>query len=209
MIRFICLCILYLIWLSCSYAVGYHFIERQTGSMNGNFLGIGMDLATNASILVEQSQPMGILITNGEFTAFCDADLTFCPSESVDPHHVIVKSTNNGAVKFVNSAFWGPASQVAEVDGAGTVTFSQCHFDAWDRHLKNGSYVTEGTPAISQLGGNLIVSLSDFTQGGDSQTHLSISGGQKAIFTNNVIVDTMGIDGKATKQHIVNNNADG
>lgn len=24
-----------------AYAVGYHFIERATGSMNGNFLGIG------------------------------------------------------------------------------------------------------------------------------------------------------------------------
>lgn len=215
--------------------------------MNGNFLGIGMDLATNASVLVDQSQPMGILITNGEFTAFCDADLTFCPSETVDPHHVVVTANNNGAVKFVNSAFWGPASEIAQVDGKGTVTFSQCHFDAWDRHLKNGecltqkvflvvavsttslliyitctvdcvdlfemesvgTYITQGTPAISQLGGNLIVALSDFSQPGDSQTHLSIQGGVKTIFTNNVINGPMGIDGKATKQHIVTGNADG
>ena len=227
------------------YAVGYHFIERATGSMNGNFLGIGMDLATNASVLVDQSQPMGVLITNGEFTAFCDADLTFCPSETADPHHVVVTANNNGAVKFVNSAFWGPAPQIAQVDGKGTVTFSQCHFDAWDRHLKNGecltqvflvvtvststllfmhmhgglvglfeielvgTYVTHGTPAISQLGGTLIVALSDFSQPGDSQTHLSIQGGVKTIFTNNVINGPMGIDGNATKQHIVTGNADG
>lgn len=191
------------------YAVGYHFIERATGSMNGNFLGIGMDLATNASVLVEQSQPMGILITNGEFTAFCDADLTFCPSESVNPRHVVVAAGNNGALKFVNSAFWGPGSQIGEIDGKGTVTFSQCHFDAWDRHLKNGQYVKEGTPAISQLGGNLIVSLSDFTQSDANQTHLSISNGAKTIFTNNVITGTMGITGKSSVQHIVNNNADG
>ena len=37
---------------------------------NGNFLGIGMDLAVNASVLVDASQAPGILITNGEFTAF-------------------------------------------------------------------------------------------------------------------------------------------
>lgn len=24
-----------------AYSIGYHFIERATGSMNGNFLGIG------------------------------------------------------------------------------------------------------------------------------------------------------------------------
>eukprot|EP01047_Picozoa_sp_COSAG01_P061253 COSAG01_NODE_7624_length_3123_cov_2.814815_2_plen_379_part_00 len=49
-----------------AYAIGYHFIERATGSMNGNFLGIGMDAATNSSVQVDQSQPYGILITNGE-----------------------------------------------------------------------------------------------------------------------------------------------
>ena len=27
------------------YAIGYHFIETSTGSMNGNFLGIGSDLS--------------------------------------------------------------------------------------------------------------------------------------------------------------------
>lgn len=37
------------------YAVGYHFIETDTGTMNGNFLGIGMDLAYNASVQVRAS----------------------------------------------------------------------------------------------------------------------------------------------------------
>lgn len=37
----------------CRYAIGYHFIERKTGSMNGNFLGIGADLMTNASVQVK------------------------------------------------------------------------------------------------------------------------------------------------------------
>ena len=37
------------------YAIGYHFIERGTGSMNGNFLGIGADLMVNASVQVHVS----------------------------------------------------------------------------------------------------------------------------------------------------------
>jgi len=176
--------------------------------MNGNFLGIGADLMTNASVLVEQSQPMGLLITNGEFTAFCDTDHAFCGREGTFPRHVQVEATNHGAVKFVNSAFWGPAGQVAQVDGKGTVTFSQCHFDAWDRHEKNGTYVTMGTPAISQVGGNLIVSNVDFTQGGKN-THLQIENGSKTIFTGNIIEGPMVIQGTASVKHIVANNADG
>ena len=54
------------------YAIGYHFIGTPTGSMNGNFLGIGADLSYNASVRVDASQAPGILITNGEFTAFTD-----------------------------------------------------------------------------------------------------------------------------------------
>jgi hypothetical protein len=54
------------------YAVGYHFVERPEGATNGNFVGIGADTCTNHSVLVEQTQSFGVLITNGEFTAWCD-----------------------------------------------------------------------------------------------------------------------------------------
>jgi hypothetical protein len=82
------------------YAIGYHFIERETGSMNGNFLGIGADLMTNASVQVDQSQPFGILITNGEFTAFCDGGGNgFCdPSVNRSPTHVVVGPKNQGTI---------------------------------------------------------------------------------------------------------------
>lgn len=46
--------------------------------MNGNFLGLGADLAVNASIQVDGSQAAGLLITNGEFTSFHSQD--FDPS---------------------------------------------------------------------------------------------------------------------------------
>ena len=189
--------------------MGYKFVESSTGSMNGNFLGIGADLMTNASILVEQSQSMGLLITNGEFTAFCDADHGFCGRNNTAPRHVVVEATNNGAVKFVNSAFWGPAAQIAQVDGQGTVTFSQCHFQSWDMHEVGGKYVQQGSAAITQVGGNLIVTNADFTQNFANQTHLEVlSGGAKTIFTANIIDGPLAIKGQASVKHIVANNAD-
>ena len=45
---------------------------------------------------------------------------------------------NQGAVKFANSAFWGPASQIAVTGGTGTVSFTQCHFDSWDHQVSPG-----------------------------------------------------------------------
>jgi len=57
------------------YSVGYHFIASSAGSCNGNFLGIGADMAVRASVLVDSSDVFGILISNGEFTSFVDASL--------------------------------------------------------------------------------------------------------------------------------------
>lgn len=192
------------------YAIGYHFIPRDTGSMNGNFLGIGMDLATNASVQVDQSQPYGILITNGEFTAFCDTNHAFCPNRTdIMPVHVRTLSTNKGAVKFVSSAFWGPAANVAVTDGKGTVSFTECHFDSWDHTLSadGSSYEAHGLPAVHQLGGTLILSQNEFTKKG---TQLLIaSEAQKTIFTENILKGNMTIAKKAPKAKvIIANNAD-
>lgn len=66
------------------YKIGYHFIATEAGAWyandgwncdimswsNGNFVGIGADDMYEAAVLVDASQPYGILITNGEFTAF-------------------------------------------------------------------------------------------------------------------------------------------
>lgn len=64
---FVCFCLIFLNHLD---AYGYHFVETPTGTMNGNFLGLGADYACNASVQVDASQAPGLLITNGEFTAF-------------------------------------------------------------------------------------------------------------------------------------------
>ena len=35
---------------SFGYAIGYHFVASEAGAMNGNLVGIGADLAVNASV---------------------------------------------------------------------------------------------------------------------------------------------------------------
>jgi hypothetical protein len=196
------------------YAIGYHFIERATGSMNGNFLGIGQDLATNASVQVDQSQPFGVLITNGEFTAFCDNG-GFSPPSCASPSQVVVGKLNQGAVKFVNSAFWGPTAQIAAVDGDGTVTFSQCHFDSWDNYIgPNGTRVHKGTAAINQHGGTLIVSQSEFTMPPHQDTpyapaHVWLGpNAKKTIVSENIVVGTLKVENEGKGKTVVVNNID-
>ena len=100
------------------YKIGYKFIKSNRGVCNGNFLGIGADDCQTA-LVVEQSAPFGLLITNGEFVSF----------HGPDPTMVEVAQTNNGSVRFVNCAFWGPCNQIARIAGTGTVGFSDCNVD--------------------------------------------------------------------------------
>lgn len=134
------------------YSVGYHFIKTSSGSMNGNFLGIGADLMTKAAVLIDDSQPYGILITNGEFTSFVDKGwCTKC--DSFTPTHVVSTSDNSGPVKFVNCAFWGPAHKIAMLQGSSVIQFTQCNFDYWDVNNK-GEYAITTTAGSVMLMGN-------------------------------------------------------
>ncbi|MDR2056743.1 MAG: hypothetical protein LBP83_00360 [Dysgonamonadaceae bacterium] len=129
-----------------AYKVGYKFgaSSGSTGACNGNFLGIGADDCQN-SVLVEQSAPYGLLITNGEFVAM----------EGADPTMVVVTAANRGNVRFVNCAFWGPCRQNAKIDGTGTVGFSDCIFVQWDKNK-------EGRASIQANGGSVVVRGCDF-----------------------------------------------
>jgi len=126
------------------YRIGYRFIQSKDGAANGNFLGIGAD-ATNIALLVEQTQPPGILITNGEFVSF----------QGKDPTEVVVKESHSGVVQLSNCSFWGPAHQIARIAGTGTVSFNACNFVYWDHFRK-------GVPAIETFGGNLLVNGCNF-----------------------------------------------
>ncbi|UCH33583.1 MAG: hypothetical protein JSV65_13565 [Armatimonadota bacterium] len=118
------------------YKTGYRFIQTEAGATNGNFLGIGSD-ANETCVLVEASQPYGLLITNGEFVAFLGDE----------PVEVSVLPTNAGSVQFQNCAFWGPAHHIASIAGRGVVTFNNCHFQEW----------ADGVPAIQASEGSLSV----------------------------------------------------
>jgi len=128
------------------YKVGYRFTGTEHGVCNGNFLGIGADASVNA-IVIDKCSPNGLLITNGEFVAFA----------TQDPISLVVGKENEGVLQFANCAFWGPSSQIARIEGTGSVTFQGCNFRDYDR-------LSMGRPAIELLGGHLMVSNSLFTR---------------------------------------------
>jgi len=128
------------------YNTGYKFIQTRAGVCNGNFLGLGADDCFT-SLVVENSAPFGLLISNGEFVSF----------HGPDPTMVRVEAANSGSVRFVNCAFWGPCNQIAKISGHGTVGFSDCTFVQWDH--KN-----EGRRAIQADGGTILVRGCEFRE---------------------------------------------
>lgn len=99
--------------------VGYRFIRTASGAMNGQLSGAGADAAQRCMV-VEDLQPMGILVTNGQFVAFLGDD----------PIEIEIPSTNTGSVRLVNCAFWGPAAQNVVSHSQGFVSLSDCYFSS-------------------------------------------------------------------------------
>ena len=166
------------------YRVGYKFIHTDTGECNGNFLGIGADNC-NRAVLVEQSAPYALLITNGEFTSFTGDD----------PTMVEVKETNKGVVRFSNSAFWGPCNQIAKIAGQGTVGFSDCTFVEW----------RQDRAAIQASAGSVLIRGCEFRQ---NHPHISLEKGiDRAIITGNLFTGPAQIQNTATKDVQIGLNA--
>ena len=132
----------------------------------------------NASVKVDGAQAAGLLITNGEFTAF-GGGTNWCPSCSDDSVHVHVGNGTSGPVRFVNTAFWGPSKHVAVLEGAGTVGFSDCTFVSWDHENKGNAAIL-----YNQTKGALIVRGSEF-QHASTQFNMIQGRGAKAIITGN------------------------
>jgi hypothetical protein len=149
------------------YNTGYKFIRSKvsSGNCNGNFLGIGADDCYTA-VLVEESAPFGLLITNGEFTAF----------HGPDPTEVDVPASNRGSVRFVNCAFWGPGNQIAKIAG-GTVGFSDCTFVEWGGKAND-------LPAIQATAGTVIIRGCEFSKRAPAM-NLG-EGVRRAVITGNV-----------------------
>jgi hypothetical protein len=155
------------------YRVGYRFTASATGAMNGNLVGIGAD-ATVISVLVEQTQPPGLLITNGEFVSF----------GGDQPTEVVVGPKHVGVVQFQNCAFWGPANQIAKIEGKGYVSFNNCNFCDWSAKGKT-------VPAISLLGGALSVVGCNFMRAWPQVECLL--GAESLIFTSNRLGGPLGV----------------
>jgi len=159
------------------YKVGYRFIQTNAGVCNGNFLGIGADDCLVA-VLVEQTAPMGILISNGEFVSF----------RGSDPTMVRVAPTHSGTVRFVNCAYWGPNKQIAVIEGSGTVGFSDCTFMQWDKDK-------EGRAAIQARGGTVLVRGCEFR---DDRPQVDIGEGvRRAVITDNVVTGEVRITNRS------------
>jgi hypothetical protein len=100
--------------------IGYRFVETKQGACNGQFTGIGAD-SCNIAVQVDGIQPVGLLITGGQFVSFMGER----------PVELIVSPTNKGSVRLVNCAFWGPSDHNAIIEGKGFVSFSDCYFSSW------------------------------------------------------------------------------
>jgi hypothetical protein len=170
------------------YKVGYKFIQSKAGVCNGNFLGIGADDCQRA-VLVEQSAPMGLLITNGEFVSF----------QGPDPVMVEVSKAHNGSVRFSNCAFWGPCNQIARIGGRGTVGFGDCTFVQWDKPR-------QGQPALQIDSGTVLVRGCEFRE---AKSHIGLGEEvQRAVITGNVFTGPMRITNASKGSVKIAENAD-
>ncbi len=168
------------------YNVGYKFIKTKTGVCNGNFLGIGADDCFTA-VVVEDSARMALLISNGEFVSF----------HGPDPTMVEVKASNDGSVRFVNCAFWGPCNQIARIAGKGTVGFGDCTFVQWDRKR-------EGLPALRVESGSLVVRGCEF-QENKPQIEL-LKAVRRAVIAGNLFTGKVRITNQSQGQVTINDN---
>ena len=169
------------------YNIGYKFVKTAAGVCNGNFLGLGADDCFT-SLVVEDSAPFGLLITNGEFVSF----------HGPDPTMVRVTEEHRGSVRFVNCAFWGPCNQIARVAGRGTVGFSDCTFVQWDRNR-------EGRAALQVEGGSVLVRGCEFREA-KAQIDLG-EGVRRAVVTDNLVRGPVRVANHSHGQVAIANNA--
>jgi hypothetical protein len=132
------------------YGIGYRFSQSKAGSANGNFVGLGADSCQRA-VVVEQAQPPGLLISNGEFVGRWGSTNAVC---------LEVAPGAEGKVSLVNCSFWGPIDRCVWMRSpVGQFTASACNFVHWDNR-------SEGAPALQVDAGRIIVQGCTFAQDG-------------------------------------------
>jgi hypothetical protein len=132
------------------YGIGYRFSESKNGSANGNFLGLGADSCERA-VVVEQAQPPGLLISNGEFVGRWGSTNAVC---------LEIAPQAEGKVSLANCSFWGPIDRCVWMRSpVGQFTASACNFVHWDNR-------GAGSAAIQIDAGRAIVQGCTFAQDG-------------------------------------------
>lgn len=145
------------------YGIGYRFSQSAHGSANGNFLGIGADSCQRA-VVVEQAQPPGLLITNGEFVGRWS---------SQDSVTLDVGPEVQGKVSLVNCSFWGPIDRCVVMRSPhAQLTLSACHFCEWD-------VANQGSPAVEIQAGFATIQGCTFDR--DTAQHIHIHSGVRSV----------------------------
>ena len=167
--------------------VGYHFVQTSSGATNGNFLGIGADMVA-ISVLVEETQIFGVLITNGEFTAF-DPGPAIANLLDVPVNVLMLGGGGPGPhpgagakVSFVNCAFWGKNDVKVNV----SATAPEAVLDVKDSLFFDWAQSDKAAPAIVATGGSVTVTGCEFRW---DAPQVSIGKGvHRAIVTSNLVV---------------------
>jgi hypothetical protein len=164
------------------YGIGYKFSHSKQGSANGNFVGLGADSCQRA-VVVEQAQPPGLLIVNGEFVGRWSSTNAVC---------LEVGPEVEGKVSLVNCSFWGPIDRCVWMRGArGQFTASACHFVQWDVR-------GVGSPALQLDAGRAIIQGCTF---GQDNLHVEIKPEvASAIITANQAAGGLRVENQAGKR---------
>jgi len=124
--------------------VGYLFTAVGHHGCNGQFSGIGADMC-QYGIVVQETQPISLLITNGEFVCGQLADF---PAPSPRIGIWVKPSAKAAGVQLINCSFWGRFTHFARVEG--DVRFTLAHATA-DRSEEAGIDLVGGRACIQDV----------------------------------------------------------
>ncbi len=131
--------------------IGYKFVDMGRGAMNGSLVGIGAD-GCIYGMRIERIQPMGLLVTNGQFASFRHPEM---PPRTCDPpvSNIVTDAGFEGNLSFVNCSTWG-GNGVAWLRGGphGVVRFSDSYFRDWHSYEKGRVAIDADGPALQVRG---------------------------------------------------------
>jgi hypothetical protein len=131
--------------------IGYRFIDNGNGAMNGSLLGIGADGCLQG-VWVDRIQPMGLLITNGQFAPFRNPQMG---DQSSDPAvaAIVTAPGASGNLTLVNCSFWG-GNPIAHLRGNRDLfaKFENCSIRDWAVYDREAAAIHCDGPTLAVRG---------------------------------------------------------